>query len=97
MAPHMIGVAVYVCMTDSRRTKRYPFAEHQDCPRTIQDAATGDVYTLVARHYEVDAAELDAAQARVRAWNARHHGRLAVTQDVIANDEATANFRSEAA
>lgn len=94
---HMIGMALYVCATDTRRTKRFPFREQDECPRQITDAATGDVFNLVSRHYEVGAHELDAAQARVRAWNARHHGRLAVTQDVTADDEATAAFRSEAA
>jgi hypothetical protein len=71
----MIGVAVYVCDTDRTRTKKYPFAEHMDCPRQIQDADTGLTYSLVARHYEVDTADIDATQARVREWNAKRHGR----------------------
>ena len=88
MAAHMIGVAVYVCTKDSRRTKKYPFAEHQDCPRTIHDAETGDVFQLVARHYEVDTAAIDETQARVRAFRARQYG--AAVRDVIETDTATA-------
>lgn len=85
---HMIGVAVYVCTTDTRRTKQYPFADGAECPRYITDADTGDVFQLVSRHYEVDPLAIEETQARVREWNAKRYG--ATVRDVIANDTATA-------
>lgn len=84
----MIGVAVYVSDTKPHRTKKYPFAEHMECPRHIEE--NGVTFTLVSRHYEVDAAAIDETQAKVREFRAKQYG--VVVRDVIANDEATANF-----
>jgi len=70
----MQGVALYVCDTDSTRTKKYPFRNPADAPARIKDTATGDTFTLVMRSYEVDRDELDAQAARMRAWNARLFG-----------------------
>jgi hypothetical protein len=89
-----IGVAMYVSTTNPARVRSYPFGDDMTCPRTIQDAETGDVFHLVARHYEVEPAAIDETQARVREFRARQYG--ATVREIIANDTATA-FGEEAA
>jgi hypothetical protein len=74
----MMHLALYVCATDTRRTKRYPFADGADIPRTIKDAATGDVFELVMVQYEYDRPQIREADRR------------ALLGDVIADDTATA-------
>lgn len=47
---HCNALALYVCDSDSRRTKTYPFVEGQDIPHQINEA--GDVFTLRSVNYE---------------------------------------------
>jgi hypothetical protein len=61
-----IGVAMYVSTTNPARVRSYPFGDDMECPRTIQDAETGDVFHLVARHYEGESATMDETPARGR-------------------------------
>lgn len=53
--PH-IGVAVYVSATDPTRTKQFPFRQFADVPHEIRDEQTGDVFRLVMRTYDTEAA-----------------------------------------
>lgn len=95
MAPHMIGVALYVSTNNPARSRSYPFTDAMNCPRMIEDAATGEVFHLVARQYEVDVAAIEETQAKVREFRVKQYSRP--VRDVIANDEAAANFGQEAA
>ena len=70
----MSHTATYVCVTDERRSKTFPFADGMTPPREIQDAGTGDVFTLRAVVYEAPLDVINAAQARLRDWNARLFG-----------------------
>lgn len=45
--------ALYVCTTDPRRTKRFPFAAGQQPPTAITDAGTGDVFALTLVLWDV--------------------------------------------
>lgn len=47
---HCNALAVYVCDTDARRTKTYPFTEGQDIPHQINES--GDVFTLRSVNYD---------------------------------------------
>jgi hypothetical protein len=66
-------IATYVCVTDTRRSKTYPFAESANIPKRITDEA-GDVFALTVVKYDVDPNELDAQAARIRSWGERHFG-----------------------
>jgi hypothetical protein len=69
----MQHIAMFVCTTDTKRTKTYPFADGANIPKRIQDES-GDEFALVLVKYDVDVDELDAQAARVRAWGERHFG-----------------------
>lgn len=96
MAQPMIGLAIYVGVTDRSRTKKFPFSADMTPPRYIEEH--GMAFELVARHYEVDPVAIAETQERVREWNARHFGKLPLVGEVVASDEATTSFgQSEAA
>ena len=60
----MQHLALYVCATDTRRTKQYPFADGAEIPRKIEDAATGDTFELVMVQYEADRPQIREADRK---------------------------------
>lgn len=74
----MTHTALYVCTTDGRRTKQYPFREGADIPREIRCDRTGDVFHLTMVQYEYDRPQISEAD------------RAALVRDVIRDDMATA-------
>lgn len=72
----MQHVATYVCDSDPRRHKTFPFRDGVEIPRQID--VDGLTFSLRSVQYEADRASvleaLDATAARVREWNAKHFG-----------------------
>ena len=50
----MTHLALYVCVTDTRRTKQYPFREGVKIPREIRCDRTGDTFALTLVQYQYD-------------------------------------------
>lgn len=70
-APHN-AEAVYVCVTDPRRSVKYPFVEGADIPRQIEK--DGVIFTLRSVHYDGQLDQIEQTQRRIREWNAKLFG-----------------------
>ena len=58
----MTHTALYVCTTDGRRTKQYPFREGVKIPREIRCDRTGDTFALTLVQYQYDRPAVSAAE-----------------------------------